>query len=150
MGSIGSARTYFFIFSREPQFSSLSRTGASVKLRESIYTTSLRYLKLLLHPSVLRLSARQVEQEKGICDPPSRGSWMTLDAPRRGVSPLSLLFLSLEPCHRQGPVNVTLSRVPLFYARPNLVLHTSVISVCLPKKRTSIRLPQYMRLEPAT
>ncbi|KAF9778988.1 hypothetical protein BJ322DRAFT_467552 [Thelephora terrestris] len=35
---------------------------------------------------------------------------------------------------KRSPVNITLSRVPLFYARPNLVPRTSVISVCLPKK----------------
>ena len=39
-----------------------------------------------------------------------------------------------------------MSRVPLFYARPNVVPHTSVISVCLPKKRMSLLLLQYMRL----
>ncbi|KAF9647961.1 hypothetical protein BDM02DRAFT_3097222, partial [Thelephora ganbajun] len=34
----------------------------------------------------------------------------------------------------------------LFYARPNLIPHTSIILVCMPKKRMSVRLLQYVRL----
>lgn len=48
--------------------------------------------------------------------------------------------------YRRSPVTITLSRVPLFYARPNLIRHTSVVSVCLPKKRTFICPLQRIRI----
>ena len=134
--SIGWVRMCFSTSSRRRLSSSLSQTGASVKLQESIYMTSLKFLPLLLHPSLLRSSGRQAELEKESHDPLNRGSWMALESPRSMCS-VSVIFLSLINS-RRGPINVTLSRVPLFYARPNLIPHTSIISVCLPKKRTSL------------
>ena len=84
--STGLGRTCLFTSSRERQCSPPSQMGASAKLRESMYTTSPNFLKLLLHPSPLRSSGRGSEGEKGSHDPPRRGSWTALGPPRSTCS----------------------------------------------------------------
>ena len=81
------ARMCFFTSLQKRRSLPLSRTGASVKLRGNIYTISLKFHKVLLHPPALQLSGRQVEWRRGSHGPPSRGSWMAAEPSRRSMYP---------------------------------------------------------------
>jgi len=85
--SVGWARTCCSTSSQGRRSLLLSLMDASVKLPESIYTTSPNFLQLLLRPSPVRQSGRRVEWEKGSHDPPNKGSWTVLESPRGSTCP---------------------------------------------------------------